>query len=58
MQFKATFYIVAALVATTLVTNIFDVKDSIQTLTIQAQELDNAINKLPNVAVSVRLSLW
>ena len=57
MQFKANLFVVAALVATTLATTVSDVKNTIRAVSTQTQELNNAIDKLPHVAVSVYFSL-
>ena len=57
MQFKANFFVVAALVAAALATTVPEVKNAIQAATTQTRVLDSAIDKLPNIAVSVYLSL-
>ena len=57
MQFKANFYLVAALVGTTLATTIFDAENAIRTATTQTRDLDSTIDRLPIARVEVYLSL-
>ena len=57
MQFKATFYLVATLVGTTLATTVFDVENAIRTATTHTRDLVSAIDRLPIARVEVYLSL-